>query len=236
MDVFLSYASEDRLKAATLAKLFDETGWTVWWDQVIEGGKRWEPAVLDEARAARCVVVLWSRDSRKKDWVQKEAAIGREQGTLVPVLMLPSSLPTPTPDVQGVRLSTWNGGETADLLPLLRAVRAKVGRGEVPELPTPEVDARLARYSEQISRVEVAQAVFDYCALQLEAELKRRAGHAFSEDDLKQIRVHFDRVGSLLCGPDSTEQNLRVHEIAGRFLNVLQPEDPTEEDVREATS
>lgn len=33
-DISLSYAREDRTKARTLADLFEECGWTVWWDQV----------------------------------------------------------------------------------------------------------------------------------------------------------------------------------------------------------
>ncbi len=72
-DVFISYGSEDRLKASVLAKLFSNVGWDVWWDKEILGGKEWSPEILEEVRKARCVVVLWSRDSVKKEWVKKEA-------------------------------------------------------------------------------------------------------------------------------------------------------------------
>ncbi|WP_020588872.1 TIR domain-containing protein [Desulfobacter curvatus] len=41
IDVFISYGSEDRLKAAILAELFSEIGWNVWWDKKILGGDEW---------------------------------------------------------------------------------------------------------------------------------------------------------------------------------------------------
>lgn len=77
-DIFLSYATEDRLKAASLVKLFQEAGWTVWWDRHIEGGERWEPSIFDAVREASCVVVIWSRDSVGKAWVGREAEEGEK--------------------------------------------------------------------------------------------------------------------------------------------------------------
>ena len=32
-DIFLSYAREDKDKAAALAKILSEQGWSVWWEQ-----------------------------------------------------------------------------------------------------------------------------------------------------------------------------------------------------------
>ncbi|MFI4997767.1 MAG: TIR domain-containing protein, partial [Hyphomicrobiales bacterium] len=32
VDVFISYAREDRSQAAELAELLEEAGYTVWWD------------------------------------------------------------------------------------------------------------------------------------------------------------------------------------------------------------
>ena len=42
-DIFISYGSEYRIKAHTLAKLFTDLGWKVWWDKEITGGKEWSP-------------------------------------------------------------------------------------------------------------------------------------------------------------------------------------------------
>jgi hypothetical protein len=125
LDVFLSYATEDRLKAASLVKLFEEAGWEVWWDRAIGPGEEWEPAVLEHLRRARCVVVLWSRASVGKAWVRREAAEAEANGTLVPVLLQPAGLPNPTPRIQALRLATWEGAGTSELQELLEAVRAR---------------------------------------------------------------------------------------------------------------
>ena len=40
-----------------------------------------------ELAAARCVIVLWSKDSCVSLWVLEEATDGRERGALIPVLI-----------------------------------------------------------------------------------------------------------------------------------------------------
>lgn len=47
-DVFISYAAEDRIKAASLARLLEQSGWQVWWDRRISAGEPWEVSVLNE--------------------------------------------------------------------------------------------------------------------------------------------------------------------------------------------
>ena len=36
--IFLSYAHDDRLKAQNLAAALSARGYTLWWDELIEGG------------------------------------------------------------------------------------------------------------------------------------------------------------------------------------------------------
>ena len=68
------------------------TGYTVWWDALIEGGSRF--ATLSTRRSQRpdAVVVLWSKNSIESDWVRDEAAHGRDRHRLVP-LSLDGSMP-----------------------------------------------------------------------------------------------------------------------------------------------
>ena len=53
-DVFLSYASTDRVKASTLVSLLESAGWSVWWDRDVEGGEEWERRIDKELDAAKC--------------------------------------------------------------------------------------------------------------------------------------------------------------------------------------
>jgi hypothetical protein len=45
-DIFISYANEDRDKAAKIAALLESAGWRVWWDRRIPAGRTWR-AVLE---------------------------------------------------------------------------------------------------------------------------------------------------------------------------------------------
>ena len=39
-DIFISYAREDRPRAAAIARALEAQGWSVWWDWIILAGKR----------------------------------------------------------------------------------------------------------------------------------------------------------------------------------------------------
>jgi hypothetical protein len=223
VDVFLSYATEDRLKAASLVKLFEECGWQVWWDRAIGPGEAWEPAVLERVRAARCVVVLWSRASVGKEWVRREAAEADANGTLVPVLLQPAGLPNPTRHIQALRLATWDGDRTSELRDLLEAVRARVGHGTVPDLADPAHQVRAHERLDRIERLEVAQAAFALCAVSLEHELRRRRGHEFSAEEMAEKPEAWDRLKVLLSSRDVPFHDEDMHELVDRFLKILYP-------------
>ncbi|MDQ3115900.1 MAG: toll/interleukin-1 receptor domain-containing protein [Verrucomicrobiota bacterium] len=48
-DIFISYAREDREKAQAIAAVFQEQGWSVWWDRSIPPGRTFDQ-VIEEAR------------------------------------------------------------------------------------------------------------------------------------------------------------------------------------------
>ncbi len=60
-DIFISYASEDRAKAETLAYALEQQGWSVWWDRTIPAGKSFDEVITEALAGTRCVVALWSR-------------------------------------------------------------------------------------------------------------------------------------------------------------------------------
>ena len=107
-DIFLSYASEDRARAAAIAKGLEVQGWSVWWDRNIAAGERFAEVIENEIRRARCIVVLWSSVSVKKDWVKDEAADGQKRGILVPVFLEPLVPPLGFRQIQAADLSGWH--------------------------------------------------------------------------------------------------------------------------------
>ena len=62
-DIFISYARVDRERAQALASALDGEGWTVWWDRDIPPGRTFDDVIEEALGAAKCVIVLWSRDS-----------------------------------------------------------------------------------------------------------------------------------------------------------------------------
>jgi formylglycine-generating enzyme required for sulfatase activity len=108
-DIFISYASEDRPRARTIAQALETEGWSVWWDRNIPAGKRFAQVIQEEIGKARCVVVLWSGISVTKDWVIEEASEGKKRQILVPVLVERVDLPWGFRLVQAADLSDWRG-------------------------------------------------------------------------------------------------------------------------------
>lgn len=86
-NIFLSYAREDSVKAGRVAAALERGGHSVWWDRHIGTGSRFSAEIDAALREADRVVVLWSARSVQSAWVLDEAAVGRDSGRLVPVLI-----------------------------------------------------------------------------------------------------------------------------------------------------
>ena len=92
VDIFVSYAREDRACAARLADALVACGWRVWWDREILPGRDFVELISSELAQAKAVVVDWSAVSSRSGGVRDEAHEGLERGVLVPVL---SGVPEP---------------------------------------------------------------------------------------------------------------------------------------------
>jgi tetratricopeptide (TPR) repeat protein len=85
--IFLSYSHEDRKRAERIANALETAGHQVWWDQHIRAGSRFSKDINEVLKKSDLVVVLWSKASVESIWVQDEAAHGRDNRRLVPVLI-----------------------------------------------------------------------------------------------------------------------------------------------------
>lgn len=111
--IFISYASQDRPKAQVLAQALTEHGWSVWWDRTIPTGKRFEQVIQEALAGARCVMVLWSKQSVASDWVVEEAEEGRKRHMLVPVFIEDVLPPMGFRRIQAADLIAWDGAGTS---------------------------------------------------------------------------------------------------------------------------
>jgi formylglycine-generating enzyme required for sulfatase activity len=108
-DIFISYAREDVESARRLAEALAGQGWSVWWDRQLAAGQHFERFIETQLKAARCIVVLWSRAAVESDWVQDEAAYARDRTRLVPARLEPVDPPFRFARLHTVDLADWRG-------------------------------------------------------------------------------------------------------------------------------
>ncbi len=127
-EIFISYARVDRQRAQALASALGRGGWSVWWDRDIPPGRTFDDVIEEALEAAKCVIVLWSRDSVRSEWVKAEASEAARRHILVPVLGDQVMPPLEFRRIQSASLFEWASLESnPDWSHLCQAVGALVG-------------------------------------------------------------------------------------------------------------
>jgi TIR domain-containing protein len=145
-DIFISYARADKEKADLLANTFSQKGWSVWWDREIPPGKSFDEVIESALNSARCVIVLWSKDSVSSRWVKTEAAEGAARGILVPALIDNAPIPLEFKRIEAADLSDWQGDSShREFDQLLRTVAGMVDHTAPARMPT-NTEARSRRW------------------------------------------------------------------------------------------
>jgi hypothetical protein len=144
-DVFISYATQDRDRARTLASALESQGWSVWWDRNIVAGQSFDITIERALESAKCVIVLWSNQSIQSEWVKNEAAAAAERGVLVPALLDEIRIPLEFRRKQTANLARWKGDPKhegfKDLCDGVAANVAQAGRTNIPSRPTQKPQA-----------------------------------------------------------------------------------------------
>jgi hypothetical protein len=145
-DIFISYAREDKERAELLSNAFSRQGWSVWWDREIPPGQSFDEMIENALHSARCVIVLWSKDSVLSRWVKTEAAEGAARGILIPVLMDKVQIPLEFKRIEAADLSDWQGTtshfEFDQLLKTVAGVLSGSTSTGVKRVPTTKMRAR----------------------------------------------------------------------------------------------
>lgn len=127
-EIFISYARVDLARAQALAQALGQEGWSVWWDREIPPGRTFDEVIEAALAEARCVIVLWSRNSVRSEWVKSEASDAARRRILVPVLADQVTIPLEFRRIQSAALLDWGDlAANPDWANLCQAVGALLG-------------------------------------------------------------------------------------------------------------
>jgi adenylate cyclase len=111
--VFVSYARADEARAERVAETLRAKGYEVWRDDQLPAHRAYADVIEERLREASAVLVLWSAEAGKSQWVRAEADAARATGTLVQASLDGSPLPMPFNQIQCADLRGWRGDSNA---------------------------------------------------------------------------------------------------------------------------
>ncbi len=128
-DIFISYARQDRERAIPFVEMLESQGWSVWWDRAIGPGSAFSKVIETEIAQAKCVIVLWTRDSVQSAWVNAEAGEGLERQVLIPVKLEDVDVPLIFRQTQAANLNNWPRSDNqTEILQLLEAISRAIDK------------------------------------------------------------------------------------------------------------
>jgi formylglycine-generating enzyme required for sulfatase activity len=129
IDIFISYAEEDRVHAEALSQILELQDWSVWWDRQIPTGAQFDDVIENALDEAKCVIVMWSAHSVKSRWVRTEAGEAANRNVLVPVFIDRVKIPLAFRRIQTSDLTEWDGSGDSPLFKKLTADIKKIIQG-----------------------------------------------------------------------------------------------------------
>lgn len=128
-EVFISYArSTARLAQAAAAALRAE-GFGVWFDDDLPTHRPYADVIAEQIERARAVLVLWSDEAARSQWVRSEADRARAAGKLVQARVDAAVPPMPFDQIQCADLAGWRGEtDVSGWSKVVDSVAALIGR------------------------------------------------------------------------------------------------------------
>jgi len=111
--IFISYARSTEAAAQLIAEALRALGYAVWRDDELPPHRTYAEVIEERLRAAQAVIVVWSADALRSQWVRAEADLAREQGKLVQLSLDGTVPPMPFNQIHCVDLSGWSGNLAA---------------------------------------------------------------------------------------------------------------------------
>jgi len=151
MDIFVSYARSTELLARQITETLSEIGYSVWRDEQLPAHRAYAEVIEERLDEAKAVLVIWSPDAIRSEWVRSEADRARQQRKLVQ-LSVGSPPPMPFDQIQCPDFSDWTlGSETSAWRSILTSLGELIAR---PPVADPHAIGRPTRAG--VARVETS--------------------------------------------------------------------------------
>jgi adenylate cyclase len=131
-EIFISYASSTAAEAQAVAEALRGLGYGVWRDDELPAHRGYADVIEERLTAAKAVVVIWSAEAVKSEWVQSEADQARAAHKLVQLTLDGAKLPMPFDRIQCADLAGWTGDLAAPGWRKVAASIAELMRGVAP--------------------------------------------------------------------------------------------------------
>jgi hypothetical protein len=140
--IFVSYAREDQAAARRIVDALQREGLDAWWDHELPPGRSWDEVIGERVRAARAVIVIWSKQSVGSNFVKEEAQLAQDAGKFVPVKIDEVEPPIGFRRTHAANLVGWRGeSEHRQWMALLREIRDRIGAPTPPRRDPPPASA-----------------------------------------------------------------------------------------------
>jgi adenylate cyclase len=139
-DIFISYARSTADQAQAIAEALRGLGYGVWRDDELPAHRSYAEVIEERLRSAKAVVVVWSAEAVKSQWVRAEANVARAAGTLVQLRLDNTVPPLPFNEIQCADLVGWTGDlDARDWKKVVASVAELIGGIAAPPTPSPAV-------------------------------------------------------------------------------------------------
>ena len=108
-DIFICYARTAADQAGRVSEALTAGGYQVWRDDQLPAHLPYGDVIEERLAAAKAVLVLWSADAARSQWVRAEADVARQSHKLVQASLDATLPPMPFNQIHCVSLATWSG-------------------------------------------------------------------------------------------------------------------------------
>ena len=136
-EIFISYARSTAAQAKAVTDALRALGYDIWRDDQLPAHRSYSDVIDERLRSAKAVVVIWSTEAVRSQWVRAEADVARQSNTLVQLSIDGALPPLPFNQIQCADMNGWSGDTNAPGWRKVVASVAELVGGPAAAKPTP---------------------------------------------------------------------------------------------------